>query len=151
MAWHSPTKFNGPRRKGARSRPIQNLMAQDKRQVENENRIRHITIDELDRFKGLRTPELIEKFWSRTSVDEKTGCWIYPFTRVYFHDIQTQPRRVIYALTGGPIPTDKKVSTICQHPRCINPYHLWLDNVHRGVRANQESGQSVQSVTEVQE
>jgi hypothetical protein len=84
-----------------------------------------------------------EYFWQRViNVD---GCWAFDTAgdKNGYPQVQssavckkakiTRAHQLSYVIHFGPIPDDKIVCHICDHPWCVNPNHLflgtWNDNV----------------------
>lgn len=78
-----------------------------------------------------RLSDLPEKWKSRYTVDEKTGCWnwigataggAYPHARYKGRTINVH--RFSYSVFVGPIPKGHVIHHECRNKSCLNPKHL---------------------------
>ena len=84
-----------------------------------------------------RRAAIIARFWSHVQRPDAKACW--PFTGYiashgYGHfqftedgqHYRERAHRVSWFLSRGDIPADLEVCHKCDHPRCVNPSHLYL-------------------------
>lgn len=73
---------------------------------------------------------LTERLWSRTVVDEFTGCWTLNLavTRqsavIRVNGKQMAVHRAAWEALRGPIPAGLVIDHLCRNPKCWNPDHL---------------------------
>ena len=88
---------------------------------------------------------LPDRFHSKVSVDEFTGCWEWVAGRhdarggygAYWTDGSMQyAHRVSYEAEHGMVPDGLQIDHLCRNPPCVNPAHLEAvtqgENVRRG-------------------
>lgn len=80
-------------------------------------------------------PDMLEwfqkTFW-RNVIRLPHGCWIWTgrldshgYGQYQFKGTTWRAHRFSYLLTYGRIPDQKMVCHKCNHPRCVNPFHLY--------------------------
>jgi hypothetical protein len=93
--------------------------------------------------------ELIKAFWSRTKVNEETGCIEWQRSRTESNgrgygsstpiDGERHAHRIAWVIANGPIPKCFVLDHLCRNPLCVNVEHLepvtHQSNVQRGSAA----------------
>lgn len=85
-----------------------------------------------------------ERFKSRITVDQNTGCWLWDrsdnrqgYGRFHFNGKKYLAHRAAYILFKGDIPDGLCLDHLCRNPLCVNPCHLepvtMRENVMRGL------------------
>jgi hypothetical protein len=95
----------------------------------------------------MTTPSLVERFWSRVSIDTGTTCWNWigkkdraDYGVFYISGDKRNARahRFSYELHLGTIPEGLVLDHLCRNKRCVNPEHLepvtQRENVRRGTK-----------------
>jgi hypothetical protein len=74
---------------------------------------------------------LPERFWSKVTANEQTGCWEWTasLNRSGYGQFSVDRRpvgshRVAYIALVGPIPEGKELDHLCRVRHCVNPAHL---------------------------
>lgn len=85
------------------------------------------------------------RFWPK--VRKTRSCWWYTDSggRYEFFTIKGRifrANRVSYMLAFGEIPDGMCVCHTCDHPRCVNPKHLWLGTYEDNVRDRDQKGRT---------
>jgi len=91
----------------------------------------------------------MERFWSKTKRNEKTGCLEWTAARYYngygvfrFPKGNVMAHRFSYELANGVHPGKMLVCHICDNPGCVEPSHLFLgtpsDNNNDKVRKGRD-------------
>jgi hypothetical protein len=87
---------------------------------------------------------LPERFWSKVSVNDSTGCWEWAagrgrngYGRFRWGDATRYAHRVAYEELVGPVPLGLQLDHLCRVTHCCNPAHLEpvtpRENTLRGV------------------
>jgi hypothetical protein len=78
-------------------------------------------------------PNTVDRFWSQTTPEPTTGCWLWMSTvgptgygAFALRGINWKAHRLAYHLHRGPIPAGLIVRHRCDTPLCVNPAHLVL-------------------------
>jgi len=88
-----------------------------------------VRLDDLRR----RYPEASASFCDFIVEDQLTGCWMWTgktFETGYGLAVRTgkvcRAHRLMWIMVNGPIEDRRGVCHRCDHPRCVNPSHLFL-------------------------
>lgn len=80
-------------------------------------------------------------FLSMSRVEPSSGCWLWllatnkgGYGEVDLIQGETYAHRVAYVLFIGPVPPGWFVCHKCDHPRCVNPQHLFLGTARDNVQ-----------------
>ena len=77
------------------------------------------------------TPDLEQRFWSKTSPEPNSGCWLWEGSLTRGYGMIKLSGQNIYAthaalmLYGPPRPTGAIACHHCDVPACVNPDHLY--------------------------
>ena len=74
-------------------------------------------------------------FWNQ--IDKTDSCWLWTgqvrgkagYGRNHWPKVDSKPHNTSYTLLVGNIPDNKVLCHTCRNPRCVNPEHLYLDDI----------------------
>jgi hypothetical protein len=76
-------------------------------------------------------PILPERFWSKTTIDPETGCWLWTASTSEGYGafgvrkgLIARAHRVTYTTLVGEVPAGLDLDHLCRTRRCCNPAHL---------------------------
>ena len=99
----------------------------------------------------MNDPALYERLKGRAAVSAE-DCWLWTGAlhssgtpanacgRVGYNNKVYQAHRLMWIAVYGPIPAGRVICHECDHPRCINPDHLWLGTQAQNLRDAMRKG-----------
>jgi len=104
--------------------------------------------DRLGRYAEETSPPDPETFWSRTTPEPNTGCWLWTGKGGRYGQVSVKDRPILahrraWEFAMGPIPKGAYICHRCDVPGCVNPDHLFLGTAKQNSEDMSRKGRAI--------